>query len=505
MSGIKKLAGETFWYGGSSIAARFLNYLLTPYLTFQLSGADYGEMSLIYAAIPFFNVVFTYGFETAYFRFSNRVTPEKNVYDTAMISMIVTTILLTALCWFNKPLLGNLLDITHNPEFIDYTLAIVALDTIAAIPFAKLRQDNRPKKYAFVRFGSIIVTIAFTYFFISLLPGLAAEKESFWSNIYRENYEVGYVILANLIASGFTLLFLFRELFQVKFKFNAKLWVRMLIYAAPLLIAGFGGMINEVFNRIMLNKLAPVATAEAAKFETGMFSAVAKLAILITLFIQAFRMAAEPFFFKQAAGTYPQRTYARVMKFFVMTVSLMFLVVALYLDIWKYFIQKEAFWRGLNVVPVLLMANIFLGIYYNLSVWYKLTHQTMYGAWITLAGAIVTLAVNYLFIPMYGYVACAWGTFAAYGSMMVISYLWGQKNYHIPYARKKLLSYLGIAVAIYLIHSGAIRLFENRYFSWGLATFLILLYARFLTIVEHKEFERLPMIGRYFKVHRVSA
>jgi O-antigen/teichoic acid export membrane protein len=257
-------------------------------------------------------------------------------------------------------------------------------------------------------------------------------------------------------------------------------------------------MINETFDRIMLKWWTSAPTEEAAKVEVAIYNACYKLSILITLSVQAFRMAAEPFFFSAASGQQPQRIYARVMKFFVITVCLMFLVVVLFLDIWKYFITSHLYWQGLKVVPILLLANMFLGIYYNLSIWYKLSNKTMAGAWITVIGALMTLVINYLFIPRYSYMACAWATFLCYGSMMVISYIWGQKEYRIPYATKKLVAYLLISVALYGIHvlilSFGLNIWISRFFSLVLLSLFTLLIIN----VERKEFQKMPVIGRYF-------
>jgi O-antigen/teichoic acid export membrane protein len=272
-----------------------------------------------------------------------------------------------------------------------------------------------------------------------------------------------------------------------------------MIYSLPLIIAGFGGMINETFDRIMLGWWAPVNSITAAKDEVAIYSGCYKLAILISLFIQAFRMGAEPFFFKQSEGENPQRMYARVMKFFVITVTVMFLVVALYLDIWKYFLSKEAYWTGLKVVPILLLANIFLGIYYNLSIWYKLTHKTISGAYITIIGALITLVINYVFIPYYSYMACAWATFFCYGSMMVISFVWGQKAYRIPYAWKKLCAYIIIVVLLFFVHRSVLYFFSDQpVINFSAATFLLLVYVWFIVTIEKKEFKKLPVIGRFF-------
>lgn len=267
-------------------------------------------------------------------------------------------------------------------------------------------------------------------------------------------------------------------------------------YSLPLTVAGFGGMINETFDRIMLDWRLP-HTNDYAAYQVGIYSGCYKLSLLITLFVQAFRMGAEPFFFRQSVEDTAQRTYARVMKFFVILVSGMFLFVALYIDIWKWFIADHSMWVGLKVVPILLFANIFLGIYYNLSIWYKITKHTHAGAYITLIGAAITLVINYIFIPSFGYMASAWATFLCYGSMMVISYVWGQKVYPVPYAWRKLLAYMVIVTLLYLAHTGLTMLWPNRVFSLALATLFLGGYALFVLRVERKEFRRLPYIGKF--------
>lgn len=267
-----------------------------------------------------------------------------------------------------------------------------------------------------------------------------------------------------------------------------------MIYALPLTIAGFGGMINETFDRIMLARRLPISRAD---LDVGIYSACYKLSLLISLFVQAFRMGAEPFFFRQAIEGDAPRTYARVMKFFVITICLMFLVVALYLDIWKQFIRDETMWKGLGVVPILLFANMFLGIYYNLSIWYKLSRNTRAGAYITLIGAAITLVINYVFIPRFSYWASAWATFFCYGTMMVISFNWGQKAYRVPYAWKKLVAYMVIVALLFFIHYGLTRMWSNQAFSLILATLLTGAYTLFILRVERKEFRRLPVVGKY--------
>ncbi|MDQ6755706.1 MAG: oligosaccharide flippase family protein, partial [Bacteroidota bacterium] len=424
----------------------------------------------------------------------------KDIYSTSSISIFISTIILSGLLLFSHTTFAHWLKLDAHPEFITYSILIIAFDTLSTLPFAKLRQQGRPKKFALIRIISILITIGLTYFFISICPTIVAHNPAgFIAKHYIKNYGVGYVIIANLISSFITLLFLLKELFSFKWKFNVVVWRTIMLYSLPLIIAGFGGMINETFDRLMLLWWAPVHGVDAAKNEVGIYSACYKLSILITLFIQAFRMGAEPFFFKQSEGENPQKVYARVMKFFVITITVMFLVVALYIDVWKYFIQNKTFWVGLKVVPILLMANMFLGIYYNLSIWYKLTHKTISGAYITLIGAVITLIINYIFIPYYSYMACAWATFCCYGSMMVISFLWGQKQYRIPYAWKKLSAYIIIVVLLFFIHRTLIHFFNNTVVNFSSATFLLFIYVWFVMFVERKEFARLPIIGWFFK------
>ncbi len=497
MSKIKKLAGQTMWYGISSIAARFVNYLLTPYLTYKFSDTQYGEMSMVYAFIPFMNIIFTYGLETAFFRFAN-TNDKQTIYSTTSISIIVSTILLCFVLVGLKTPITTLLQINEHTDYFLYVAAIIALDALSSVPFAKLRQDGRPVKYALVRVGSILINIVCIYFFLSLCPKWLAENPAHWcASFFKPNWAVGYVLLANVVQSGVTLLLLSKEFFGFQWKFDAALWKQMIWYGMPLIIAGFAGMINETFDRIMLGWWAPVSTVAAAKAEVGVYSACYKLSILITLAVQGFRMGAEPFFFNQSKETDAPKTYARVMKFFVITLCCMFLAVVLYLDIWKQFIRNPKMWVGLRVVPILLLANIFLGIYYNLSIWYKLGNKTIAGAYITLIGATITLTINYFFIPHFSYLACAWATFACYGSMMIISFLWGQKEYPIPYAWKKLVAYIIIVVVIFGIHQTIIYFYQPLWFSLVAGSILFFVFLKFILSAERREFQSLPIIGKF--------
>ena len=487
MSSIKKLAGQTMWYGLSSVAARFISYLLTPYLTLKLTEAVYGEQAIVYSFIPFLNVIVTHGMETAYFRFGSKENEEK-IYHTSSFSMIiVTALVITCLLIWGGPI-ATLLQINLHPEYIKLVACVVALDALTTIPFSRLRLEGRPKKYAFIKVGGILLNILATYSLISILPQYASlHPGTYMASLYVPGYEVGYLLIANVLQNIFVLLLLQKEIRSLRFQIDFQLWSQMMLYALPLILVGFGGMINETMDRIMLGWWANGGSPEANKALVGTYSACYKLAILITISIQAFRMGAEPFFFKQAQTDNAQKTYARVMKFFVITLCIMFLGVVLYLDIWKAFIRNPNMYVGLRVVPILLMANMFLGVYYNLSIWYKLSNKTMAGAWITLLGAVITIGINFLLIPRFGYMASAWATFFCYGTMMVVSYKWGQKVYFIPYATKKLIAYFVIALIIYSINLFILWVSSNKAFNYLFASILLFGFIAFVARIEKKE------------------
>ena len=500
MAGIKQLAGQTLWYGVSSIIARLLTYILTPYLTLKLSGGSYGDMTLVYALTSFLNVIYTYGLETGFFRFSQHPQYKKDLYNTTSISIITSTILLTGLLLLCTSPLASFANVADHPEYITIAILIVAFDSLSTIPFARLRQDGRPLKYAFVRLTSVLLNIGTLYFLLSVTPKLAASNpNSVFSVLNNKNMGTTYVIIANLFQSAFAVLLLWSEFRLIRWHFNVKLWKEIMIYSLPMLVVGFGGMVNETIDRLMLGWWGVPPAGGDMKVEIGTYGACYKLAILITVFIQAFRLGAEPFFFKQASGENPQRIYARVMKFFVIIICVMFLFVALYMEAWKYFIQNPVFWEGLKIVPVLLLANMFLGIYYNLSVWYKITNKISAGAWITIAGALITIFINYLFIPRFGYMASAWATFFCYLAMMVSCYIWGQKEYPVPYAWKKLSAYIVIVVLLFYLHKLLTHLWSNMAFNYTTATVILGAFLLFVLKIEKNEFQKLPVVGRLLK------
>ena len=492
MASIKKLAGQTVWYGASSIFARFLYYLLTPYLTLKFRGTvEYGKMSLIYALIPFLNTLILFAFETAYFRFIHRNEYKQDVYDTLTTSLLISTTGIVGVTIFFHAEIAHFIGLYTHPEYVTLAGVIIGLDALSALPFAKLRNENRPQKFAAIRISGILINIAAVYFFLTICPRIIkTNPNSVLRLIYYSSFGVGYVLIANIAQSLFQLMALWKELMSARLKINLKLWREVWVYALPLTIAGFAGMINETFDRVMLQRWSPLK-GDAATFEVGIYSACYKLSILITLFVQAFRMGAEPFFFRQATEANAPKVYARVMKFFVITICGMFLLVSLYLDIWKYFIRDEKMWAGLKVVPILLLANMFLGIYINLSIWYRLSQKTTAGAYITLIGAGITIAVNFIFIPYFSYMACAWATFLCYGTMMVISYIWGQKSYPVPYPWKKLVAYIIIVVFLYFIHHAIVNTWHDNTLNYIAATIFLALFGFFIYRVEIKEFNNL--------------
>jgi O-antigen/teichoic acid export membrane protein len=505
LSGIKKLAGQTIWYGVPTIASRFLGYLMNLSLPFIFSHAGTtADLTQVYAIIPFLNVLFTYGMETAYFRFSQS-EDKKKLYSTLTLSIFLTTILFTVILLFFRPSIAGAAGLEKHPQYVTWMCWIIFFDTLATLPFAKLRQEGRPRKYAFVRVAGIVVNILVVVLALGLLPDyLKKNPNSFLGFIFDKTDPISFYLLGNVCGSIFTFLLLWKEFKDLEFNFNTKLWKKVMEYSYPLIIVGLGGMINDMLSRLVYRHVVEVSPAEADK-ELGIFGNLYRLAVLVTVMIQAFRMAAEPFFFNRSTEENPQRVYARVMKFFVIACCFMFLFIGLYRDVLEWVItRKSKEWgEGIYIVPILALGNIFLGIYYNLSIWYKLTNKNMTGAMITFIGAVITVALNIILIPKLHYLGAAIATFSCYLFMMIISYMLGQKHYPVPYAKKKLISYLVLVVLIYLVHRGLLILYNNIWFSIGSATLLLLLFAFFVSRIEKKELQRLPYIGKYFAANPV--
>jgi O-antigen/teichoic acid export membrane protein len=509
LAAIKQLAGQTLWYGGSNIGAKLLNYLLTPLITYLLQDPkgvqDYGDVSLIYAWIAVLNIVFTYGFETGYFRFSNKEGIDKGkLFNTTFSSLLVSSFVLILLFAAFRTSINHLLNLNGHPEYIVWCLILIGLDAISAIPFARLRQENRPKKYAFVKLSGILINILFTILFLVITPKyISGHQHGLIADWYHSHTAVGFLILANLFQNLFVFLVLFPEWRKFRFRLDMQLWKQIFAYSSPMIIIGLAGMVNEVMDRQLLTKLLPLPEPNVKRL-VGIYSANYKLAIFITLFIQAFKMAAEPFFFSQTKDKNAPLTYAKVMKWFVITLCIAFLFTALYLDIWIKLIGP-AFRSGVGIVPILLFANICLGIYYNISVWYKITDKMRMGTYITLMGAAITFAGNFKFIPQWGMYAAAWTTCICYATMVVVTYFAGQKYYPVPYPVKKILTYLSVMLILFFLKMGVDKL-THGLSPWPLlsirfitATALMGLFLMLILKVEKTELKSMPVIGKYLR------
>ena len=501
MSGIKKLAGQTLWYGVPSITRRFLGYIMNlslPLIFAQPSTT--ADLTQVYAIIPFLNVLFTYGLETAYFRFS-RDHDQKEVYNTLSVSLIGSTIFFTVLLLIFKDNITQWANLEKHPEYITWMAAIIFFDAISTLAFARLRQENRPKRYAFATIAGVLLNILVVVLFLGIIPKYVQDNpNTFLGTFYNKDIGIGYYLIGNLAGSILTFIILRKEFTQIRFNFDPALWKRVMQYAYPLIIVGMGGMVNEMLSRLIYQHVVDLPE-EQAKHELGIFGNIYRLAVLITIMIQAFRMAAEPFFFNQSKEENAPRTYARIMKFFVIACCFMFLFISLYIDVFAWFFQavnKPLWVEGLSIVPLLALGNVFLGIYYNLSIWYKLTNKNMMGAAITIGGAIITIVLNVLLIPRLHYLGAAIATFCCYLFMMIASYILGQRHFPVPYARKKLIAYIALVVIIYALHRGLTEVWDSRWFNIGTATLLLGLFAFFVARVERKELERMPFIGKFF-------
>jgi O-antigen/teichoic acid export membrane protein len=488
LSAIKKLASQTAVYGLSSILGRLLNYLLVPLYTNIFLPQEYGVVTELYTYVSFLAVILTYGMETAFFRYAQKEGMNQNsVYATSLISIIVTTCLFLLAGFLMSEQIAQALNYEQHVWYIKCFLVIIAVDAITAIPFAKLRAENKAFRFAGIRLVNIFLNISVNLFFLLLCPALVKTYPAQLSYFYKADIGVGYIFIANLLASLTTVLLLLPQ-FKIRLQFDKKLWSELIKYALPLLLVGLAGMINETADRVMLKYLLPAGSNVMS--EIGIYGACYKISIIMTIFIQTFRYAAEPFFFSHAKNKDAAQLYADVMKYFVIACAAIFLVTLLYLDIVKYFVGKK-YWEGLHVVPVLLLANWFLGIYFNLTVWYKLTNKTGYGAGISIFGAVLTIVCNLIFIPLFGYYGAAWTTLICYAAMMLTSYFQGQKHFPINYDLKRIIGYIIFAISLYLLSN----LLANCSVSLKLLlnTVLLLFFLGTVFKLEKKQFKSVTL------------
>ena len=489
MHPIKKLAGQTAIYGLSSIVGRVLSYLLIPIYTRVFLPAEYGTVNEMYAYVSLLIVILTYGFETGFFRFTEAEADKNKVYSTSLISLLTTSSIFVVFAMLFAQPVANMLRYPNNSEYVVWFALIVALDALSAIPFAKLRALNKAKRFAAIKIINIVSNVLLNIFFIILCPYLVKHSMLGWLTdaVYKGKVGVGYVFISNLMSSSITVILLLPEILKTNYRFDFTLWKRMMRYSLPLLIVGFAGIINETMDRIFLKYILP---EKIALYQVGIYGACYKISIIMTLFIQSFRFAADPFFFSQAKEKNAKQVYADVMKYFIIICTFIFLVVMLYIDVVKYFVG-EKYYEGLPIVPILLLANMCLGIYYNLSIWYKLTDRTGFGAYISIFGAIITTVLNVWWIPLIGYMGSAWVTLICYASMMFISYFYGQKNYYIQYDMKRLLTYIGLSLGLFFISKYA--RFDMMLIQYVFNTILLFVFVGVVYSLEKSNFIRKPV------------
>jgi len=494
---LRKLAGETVIYGLSSIIGRMLYFLLTPLYTGLFAPEAYGAVTLLFTIISFLMIVFTYRMEVAYFRYGTDEAQSETSFNTSLLSIMGSTVLLGTLLLFAAPWMAKVAQYPQYESLFFLAILILCLDTLIEIPLARLRIEGKAIRFAVVRLSSIFVNLGLNLFFLLLCPYLlnTAEVNSGWyafaETVYNPDFGIGYIFVANLVGSLTAFLLLLPYFLKIQLSnFDKKLWRNMLWYAAPLIIVGFSYVVNEMFDRLMMIELAP-GTLEARKEQLGIYGANYKLAMIISLFTQAFRYGAEPFFFRQKKAENAMQLYADLAKFFAIIGAVGFLVVMLYIDIFKYFIRTETYWQGLDVVPILLLANLFLGLYYNLSVWYKIMDQTRWGAYISVGGAVITIGLNLLLMPQFGYMGAAWTTLICYTTMVVVNYLIGQTYYPIPYDIGRIGLYIGLAILGYF-NSELIRerLSDNLPIVLALNTVMLGIYLWLIYFFEKQSIQK---------------
>ena len=451
MSALRRLASQTAVYGVSSILGRFLNYLLVPLYTYTFAPAEYGVVAEFYAYMGFLAVLLVFGLETGFFRFrSGEEHAPQLVYATVLRTLVLANGLFFALIFIGAQPIADLLRHPQHPEYVWWCAAILAMDSVGAAAFARLRAENRAARFAGIKLIEIAANIGLNCLFILVLyRAFESNPDTALGRLWDPAIGIGYVFLANLAASAIKLVLLSPQLKGGLRGFDRALFKRLVRYSLPMVIIGMAGIINEMLDRAALKYLLPYDDVTNMA-QLGIYSACYKLSILMTLFIQAFRYAGEPFFFSYAKQSDARETYALVLNWFVIFCCFIFLLVTLYLDLFQYFVGAD-YREGLSVVPMLLIANLLLGIYVNLSIWYKLTDRTLMGAWVSLIGSAITIVMLLVLVPRFGYEGAAWAHLACYGAMVVMSFFLGRRYYPIPYDIKRVGAYLLASLALYWI------------------------------------------------------
>jgi O-antigen/teichoic acid export membrane protein len=516
LSLIKKLAGETALYGLSSIVGRLLNFFLTPLYSYTLSPAENGVIFEMYSYSAFLMVLYSYRMESAFFRFGTPAEDRERAYSTGLVSLLATTALLTAgILLFAQPIAGSLRYAAH-PEYIRYIALILAMDCLSELPFARLRLEQRPGRFVKGKLVGIGVNIVLNLFWLLFCPWAAAQGWSWVHWVWSAETGVGYVFLANLFSSMATLLYLWPQMIPAlrrgtstipKFntdaivvepapavaprRFDPVLWTQMMAYAAPLILVHFAGSINVMFDRAMLKWLLP-GSPEENLAQVGIYGNSFKLAMLITIFTQAYRYAAEPFFFRNAQEKNAVLVQASVTKWFTLIAALGMLSVLLFLDLVQYFLGPE-FRSGLHIVPILLVSNVLIGVYYNFSVWYRLRDKTMLGAWISIGGAVITVGMNFLLVPLLGYQGAAWAALACNAFMCWATWQTGRRYYPVPYPLGRMAWYILSALLLYGVDQALEPLLAGEpIIAWVIR---LLLFGSYLAMVFFLEKKELPALA----------
>ena len=491
---MKKLAKETAMYGVSSILGKFLNWMMVPLYTYVLaSSADYGIVTNLYAWTALLLVMLTYGMETGFLRFANKNKEEAGkVYSTTLVSVGITSTVFALTCIIFSHPIANAMGYANHSEFIALLGTVVALDAFGCIPYVYLRYINRPIRFVALNLFAIFVNIFFNIFFLVICPWLETKAPNLINWFYKADYGVGYVFIANIFSTVLVTIALLFDVFVVKFEFDKALLKKMLRYSLPLVILGIAGIMNQTLDKILFPFLMHGKTGEA---ELGIYGATSKIALVMTMFTQAFRYSYEPFIFAQKKDKNSLETYADAMKYYILIALFIFLGMVLYMDIFKYVI-KYNYWVGLKVVPIVMFSFIFQGIFFNLSLWYKLTDKTMYGACFSVIGTVIIVVLNIVLVPVYSYMGCAWAAFVCYFTIMVISYYYGQKHMPIKYDLKTIGLYTAVTIILYVI-----SLYINtpyRILNIGLKSVLMVAY---IVLLVKRDFplRTIPVINRFFK------
>ncbi|MBK5209558.1 MAG: oligosaccharide flippase family protein [Flavobacteriaceae bacterium] len=484
MSTLKRFFKDTIIYGIAAVLPRVINFLLVRIHTDALPASNYAENTNFYIWIALFTVLLTFGMETAFFRFYKTENKKDDIISTSFLSVLIAAILFVTVAFWFSDFFTNLFDFSENPLQFKLFIGILAIDAISVVPFAYLRASNRPIKYTAIKMINVGIIVAINLVFLKFIPEFKASGKNIpevLNTIFESTSIVNFIFIANIVGSAASLILLLPFLLKFKWRFNGVLFKKMLIYSWPIAVAGIAYVINENLDKFLIGQMMD-------KTAMGIYSACYKLAIFMNLYIMAFRLGAEPFFFNHSDHKNARATYARILNYFIIVGALVFVGIVVFLDIIKQLFINEQYWDAIVIVPIVLLANLFLGIYHNLSIWYKLNDKTSYGMLFSIIGALITIVINITLIPVIGYIASAWATLLAYGSMMVLSYFIGDRQYPVPYNLKKSGSYLVASIVISFV--------SFTYFRENYLVSAILISAFGILIFWNEKKEILALIKR---------